>query len=74
MRKVKGVHIEGIVKESLPGLMFRVEVCVEGENRELLAHLAGKMKIHYIRIVPGDRVVVEMPDLNDKRGRIIRRY
>ena len=60
---------EGIIKESLPGMTFRVEVAPE---EELLAHLAGKMKINNIRVLPGDRVLVEVgPD--GKRGRIVRR-
>jgi translation initiation factor IF-1 len=60
---------EGIIKESLPGMTFRVEVA---PDEELLAHLAGKMKINNIRVLPGDRVLVEIgPD--GKRGRIVRR-
>lgn len=75
MEKNNGVHVvDGVVEEALPGLMFRVTICPDGEERKILAHLAGKMKIHYIRIIPGDRVAVEMPDLKDERGRIVRRY
>ncbi|MBI4094536.1 MAG: translation initiation factor IF-1 [Candidatus Liptonbacteria bacterium] len=61
---------EGVVQEALPGLTFRVRL---SRNREeVLAHLAGKMKLHYIRVLPGDRVLVEMgPDR--RRGRIVRR-
>ena len=54
----------------MPGLLFRVELAGGGE---VLAHLAGKMKINHIRVIPGDRVIIEMPGLNDRRGRIIRR-
>ena len=62
---------EGIVKEALPGLTFRVGLG-GGDGTELLAHLAGKMKMHNIRVLPGDRVLVEVgPD--GRRGRIIRR-
>ncbi len=62
---------EGIVKEALPGLTFRVRLKTKPDE-EVLAHLAGKMKIHNIRVLPGDRVLVEMgPD--GKRGRIVRR-
>ncbi len=61
---------EGKVFEALPGLMFRVKV--NGSDEEILAHLAGKMKIHNIRVLPGDRVLVELsPD--GQRGRIVRR-
>ena len=60
---------EGVVDEALPGLTFRVRL---QDNREVLAHLAGKMKLHHIRILQGDRVTIELsPD--GRRGRIIRR-
>lgn len=75
MGKNNAIHlVDGVVEEALPGLTFRVAVCPEGEERRILAHLAGKMKINYIRIIPGDRVVVEMPSLKDVRGRIVRRH
>lgn len=64
---------EAVVHEALPGLLFRVKI-VGGDGPEelFLAHLAGKMKLHHIRIVPGDRVLVELsPD--GTRGRIVRR-
>jgi translation initiation factor IF-1 len=68
MEKVKAV--EGKVIEALPGLMFRVKV--NGVDDEILAHLAGKMKIHNIRVLPGDTVLIELsPD--GHRGRIVRR-
>jgi len=72
------VKVEGLVEEALPGLKFRVLLDVEKEDgtrieKRIIAHPAGKMKIHYIRVVPGDRVLVEMPNINDERGRIIRR-
>lgn len=66
---------EGIVKETLPGLLFRVVLgprAKVGAGEELLAHLAGKMKIHNIRVLPGDRVLVE-PSQDGRRGRIVRR-
>jgi translation initiation factor IF-1 len=61
---------DGVVLEALPGLSFRVKVKdIEGD---VLAYLAGKMKLHHIRVLPGDRVLVEMsPD--GRRGRIVRR-
>ncbi len=62
---------EGIVKEALPGLTFRVELRKKS-GEEVLAHLAGKMKINNIRVLAGDRVLVELgPD--GRRGRIVRR-
>lgn len=63
--------VEGRVHEALPGLSFRV-VLDEGEH-EVLARLAGKLKLHRIRVIPGDRVVVEMTPYDDRRGRIVRR-
>ncbi len=66
----KGKAVEGKVIEALPGLSFRVKV--NGLEEEVLCHLAGKMKIHNIRVLPGDTVLVEMsPD--GHRGRIVRR-
>ena len=61
--------VEGTVEESLPALTFRVRL--KG-GEEVLAHLAGKLKLNYIRVLPGDRVLVELgPDR--RRGRITRR-
>lgn len=69
----KALKAEGIVKEALPGLLFRVTVTIDAAEKEILAHLAGRLKINYIRVIPGDRVIVEIPNLTDKRGRIVRR-
>jgi len=64
------IRKEGIIKEALPGTMFRVEI--SGEGKEILGHLAGKLKINRIRVVPGDKVLLELsPD--GARGRIVRR-
>jgi len=63
-------RIEGIVEEALPNTTFRVRL----ENGNLvLAHLAGKLRIHRIKVLPGDIVVLEMANLNDQRGRIVYR-
>ena len=60
---------EGVVEEALPSLSFKVRL---NSGKEILAHLAGKMRLYHIRILPGDRVAVEMgPD--GRRGRIVRR-
>jgi translation initiation factor IF-1 len=68
------VRIEGIAVEALPGLLFRVKVKLEnGEEKDVLAHPAGKLKINRIRVIPGDKVIVEMANILDKRGRIVRR-
>ena len=61
---------EGVVEEAFPGMSFKVRL--KDSDQEVLAHLSGKMKIHHIRVMPGNRVLVEMgPD--GRRGRIIRR-
>ena len=62
--------VEGIVEEALPGGTFRVRIT---EDHVMLAHLSGKMRLYYIKIVPGDRVVIELGPYDDKRGRIIKR-
>ena len=68
-KKEKPVPVEGIIIESLPSATFKVKT-VEGE--EVLAYPAGKMRLYHIKILPGDRVLMELsPDR--KRGRIIRR-
>lgn len=61
---------EGVVYEALRGLAFRVRL---RNGSEILAHLAGRLKINHIKVIPGDRVFVELNSLEDKRGRIIRR-
>ena len=70
LAKEEAIEVDGKVKESLPNTMFRVEL----ENGHvILAHLSGKMRKHYIRIVPGDRVKVALSPYNLTRGRIIYR-
>lgn len=72
MAKKDGViEVEGSVIEALPNAMFKVEL----ENgHEVLAHISGKMRQHYIRILPEDRVVVELTPYDLNRGRIVYRY
>ncbi len=70
-QKEDAIVLEGTVTESLPNAMFRVEL----ENGPaVLAHISGKMRMHYIRILPGDRVQVELTPYDLKRGRITYRY
>lgn len=65
------ILVEGDVKEALPNAMFKVAL----ENgHEVLAHISGKMRMHYIRILPGDRVQVELSPYDLSRGRITYRY
>ena len=63
-------RIEGIVEEALPNTTFRVRL--ESGNL-VLAHLAGKLRMHRIKVLPGDTVVVEMANMDDQRGRIVYR-
>lgn len=60
----------GVVQEALPGTMFKIKL---EDGREVLGHLAGKLRIHHIKILPGDRVIIEIGEYDDVRGRIIRR-
>jgi len=64
-------EVEGVVTEALPNTTFRVKL---DDDRVILCHLAGKMRIHYIRILPGDRVKAEMTPYDETKGRIIYRY
>ena len=66
---------EGIVEEALPGLTFRVTIREDdsGKSGEVLAHLAGRLKINHIKVIPGDRVMVELSPYDKKRGRVVRR-
>jgi translation initiation factor IF-1 len=66
--KEEAIEVEGIVKESLPNTMFRVEL---KNGHIILAHLSGKMRKHFIRIVPGDSVKVALSPYDLNRGRII---
>ena len=61
------VEVEGIVKESLPNTLFRVELA---DGNIILCHLSGKMRMHFIKILPGDRVRVEMTPYDKTKGRI----
>lgn len=71
MAKEEAIEVVATVVEPLPNAMFRVEL----ENRhEVLAHISGKMRKHFIRILPGDKVLVELSPYDLKRGRIVYRY
>ena len=71
MAKQDVIEIEGKVVDTLPNAQFKVEL----ENgHEILAHVSGKIRMHYIRILPGDRVMVEMSPYDLTRGRITYRY
>ena len=70
-KKEDVIRIDGMVKETLPNAMFRVEV--EG-GHVVLGHVYGKMRMNYIRILPGDRVALELSPYDLTRGRIVLRY
>ncbi|MDV2494699.1 MAG: translation initiation factor IF-1 [bacterium] len=70
-QKEKAIEAEGTVVEPLPNAMFRVDL---DNGHRVLAHISGKMRKHYIRILPGDRVKVELSPYDLTRGRITYRY
>jgi translation initiation factor IF-1 len=75
MKESKKVfEFDGVVKESLPNTQFIVEIDVEGEKHEVIGYLSGKMRMHYIRILEGDKVRIEMTPYDKQRGRITYRY
>ncbi len=71
MSKKEAIEVEGIVKEPLPNAMFRVEL---PNGHLVLAHASGKMRQHYIRILRGDKVLVELSPYDLSRGRITYRF
>jgi translation initiation factor IF-1 len=71
MAKKDAIEVEGVVREPLPNAMFKVQL---PNGHEVLAHISGKMRMHYIKIVPGDRVLVELSPYDLARGRITFRF
>jgi len=71
MAKEKAIEIEGSVVETLPNAMFRVEL---SNGMSVLAHISGRMRMNFIRILPGDRVTVELSPYDLTRGRITYRH
>lgn len=69
-KKEEAIQVEGTVVEPLPNAMFRVEL---DSGHRVLAHISGKMRMNFIRILPGDRVIVELSPYDLARGRIIYR-
>ena len=68
--KADSLEVEGVVTESLPNAMFRVELAT---GHRVLAHVSGKIRLNFIRILPGDRVKVELSPYDLSRGRIVYR-
>lgn len=71
MAKENVIEVQGTVYETLPNAMFRVEL---DNGHRLLAHISGKMRMHFIRILPGDKVTVELSPYDLTRGRITYRF
>ena len=71
MGKKEAIEVEGVVKEALPNAVFRVEL---PNGHRVLAHASGKIRVHFIRILPGDRVLVELSPYDLTRGRITYRF
>lgn len=67
MPKEEAIQVEGIIVEPLPNAMFRVEL---DNGHKVLAHISGKMRMHFIKILPGDRVTIELSPYDLSRGRI----
>ena len=67
MTKEEKIEVEGKILEALPTAMFRVEIA---QNKVVLAHISGKMRMHYIKILPGDKVRIELSPYDLTRGRI----
>lgn len=67
MAKEEAIEVEGVIVESLPNAMFRVEL---DNGHKILAHVSGKIRMHFIRILPGDKVKVELSPYDLSRGRI----
>ena len=71
MPKEEVIEIQGTVNETLPNAMFRVSL---DNGHKILAHISGKMRMHFIRILPGDKVTVELSPYDLTRGRITYRF
>jgi translation initiation factor IF-1 len=67
MAKEEAIEVEGVITESLPNAMFRVEL---DNGHKILAHVSGKIRMHFIRILPGDKVKIELSPYDLTRGRI----
>jgi translation initiation factor IF-1 len=68
MSKEEAIEVEGVIQEALPNAMFRVEL---QNGHSILGHISGKMRKHYIRILPGDKVTVELTPYDLTKGRIV---
>jgi translation initiation factor IF-1 len=71
MTKKSSIEVEGTIEETLPNAMFKVKLA---NDHEVLAHASGKMRMHFIRVLPGDRVLVELSPYDLTRGRVTYRF
>ena len=71
MPRKETIEVEGVIVEPLPNAMFRVELA---NGHKVLAHISGKIRLHYIKILPGDKVLVELSPYDLSRGRITYRF
>ncbi|MFC1725218.1 translation initiation factor IF-1 [candidate division KSB1 bacterium] len=71
MPKIEPIKVDGVIKETLPNATFKVEL---KNGHEILAHISGKMRMHFIKILPGDKVAIEMSPYDLTKGRIVYRY
>lgn len=71
MAKEEAIRVDGVVTETLPNATFQVEL---EQGHTVLAHISGKMRMHYIKILPGDKVTIEISPYDLTRGRIVYRY
>lgn len=74
MVKEKPITVDGTVQEALPNSMFRVNVDIGGKSHEVLAYVSGKMRKHFIKMLPGDVVTLEISPYDLTRGRIVYRH
>ncbi len=71
MAKQNAIRVDGTILETLPNASFKVEL---DNGHEVLAHISGKMRMHFIKILPGDKVTLELSPYDLSRGRIVYRY
>ena len=71
MSKKSNIEVEGTIEETLPNAMFKVRLA---NDHEVLAHASGKMRMHFIRVLPGERVLVELSPYDLTRGRVTYRF
>ncbi|MDP8228848.1 MAG: translation initiation factor IF-1 [Candidatus Electryoneaceae bacterium] len=71
MAKEEAIKVDGTIKETLPNAMFKVEL---EHGHTVLAHISGRMRMHFIKILPGDKVTLELSPYDLSRGRIVYRY